>query len=117
MSINLKIFIVIVCIFFMLYIYLKVLNKKLDYKSALVFIPMLLVLMILCIFDKLLIPLKDLLGFEVTSNMIFFLGFVFVSILLLSLSINQFKQNQKIVKLTQELAILKKDSKNEKINK
>ena len=117
MNINLKIFLVIVCLFFIVYIYLKVLNKKLDHKSALLLIPMLLILMILCIFDNILNPIKEFLGFEVTSNMIFFLGFIFVSILLLNVSIKLNKQNEKIIKLTQEIAILKKDSKHEKDNK
>ena len=117
MSINLKIFLVIVCLFFIVYIYIKALNKKLDYKSALSIIPMIFILMLLCIFDKVLIPIKDLLGFEVVSNMIFFIGFILVSVLLLTLNIKINKQNEKIIKLTQELAILKKDAKHEKDNK
>ena len=80
MNINLKIFLVGVCIVFIVCIYLRVLHKKLDHKSALALIPMIIVLMLLCIFDQVLIPIRDFLGFEVTSNMIFLLGFVFVSI-------------------------------------
>ncbi len=117
MNTSLKIFLIIVCILFIVYIYLKVLNKKLDHKSALTLIPMIIILMILCIFDKMLIPIKNFLGFEVISNMIFFLGFIFTSMLLLNLSIKLNKQNEKIIKLTQELAILKKDSKDEKNNR
>lgn len=117
MSINLKIFLVIVCILLIVYIYSKVLNKKLDHKSAFSWIGIIIILMIICIFDKILIPIKDFLGFEVTSNMIFFIGFIFISLLLLSLSSKVNKQNERIIKLTQELAILKKDNENEKHNK
>lgn len=117
MNINLKIFLILICVFYMVYIYIKVLNKKLDYKSALTLIPMIIVLMLLCIFDEILIPIKDLLGFELVSNMVFLIGFIFISILVLNISIKLNKQNEKITKLTQELAILKKDSKDEKNNK
>lgn len=117
MSINLKIFLVLVCVFLIFYVYYKVLDKKLDYKSGLSIMLMLVILMVLCIFDQILIPIRDFLGFEVVSNMIFFLGFIFVSVLLLSLSIKVNKQNEKIIKLTQELAILKKDTDHEKTNK
>ena len=117
MSINLKIFLVTVCILSLFYVYYKLLQKKLDYKSALSLIIMIIILMLLCIFDQVLIPIKEFLGFEVVSNMIFFLGFAFLSILLLSLSIKVNKQNEKIIKLTQEISILKKDNKHEKDTK
>ncbi len=117
MSINLKIFLVVVCLLFIIYIYSKTLNKKLDHKSAFSWIAIIIMLMIICIFDKILIPIKNLFGFEVISNMIFFIGFIFMSLLLLSLSSKVNKQNEKIIKLTQELSILKKDSNHEKSNK
>jgi len=117
MSINLKVFLILVCILFITYIYLKVLRKKLDYKSAFSWISIIFILVLLCLFDKILIPIKNFLGFEVTSNMIFFLGFIFLSVLVLSLSAKVNKQNEKIVKLTQELAILKRDNNHEKNNR
>ena len=117
MNINLKIFLITICILYLFFIYVKAFKKELDYRNAFAWMGIIILLMILCIFDKILLPLKALLGFEVTSNMIFLIGFIIISLLLLSLSIKVNKQNDKIRKLTQELAILKKDSKNEKTNK
>ena len=117
MNINLKIFLITKCILLIINVYLKVLKKDLDFKNAFAWMTIILLLMILCIFDNILVPIKNLFGFELVSNMIFFMGFIFISLLLLSLSIKVNKQNEKITKLTQELAIIKKDSKNEKSNK
>ena len=117
MNINLKIFLITICILFIFHVYVKLIKKELDFKNALAWISIILMLMILCIFDTILIPLKDVLGFEVVSNMVFLIGFILISLIVLSQSIKLNKQQAKIVKLTQELAILKKDNKNEKSNK
>ena len=117
MNLNLKIFLIIICVLFMFYVYTKVINKKMEFKYALSWMLTILALLILCVFDSVLTPIKTLFGFEVISNMIFFMGFIFLSFLLLSLGIKTNKQNEKIVKLTQELALLKKEVSDEKTNK
>ena len=116
MDYRLKIFLIIVCLLFIIYLYRKVATKKMEFKSACSFFFIILLLMVLCIFDSILIPIKNFLGFEVVSNMIFFIGFVCVGLMLLSFGIKISIQEQKITKLTQEIAILKKDKKDEKNN-
>ena len=117
MNINLKIFLIVVCVLLIIHIYSKVVKKNLDFRYAFSWILTIIGLMVLCIFDNILVPIKNLLGFEVTSNMIFLVGFILLVMLILSLSIKVNKQNDKIVKLVQEVALLKKDVKNEKDNK
>ena len=117
MDYKLKIFLIIVCLLFIIYLYRKVATKKMEFKSAFSFFFIILLLMFLCIFDSILIPIKNFLGFEVVSNMIFFIGFVCVGLMLLSFGIKISIQEQKITKLTQEIAILKKDKKDEKNNR
>ena len=117
MNFNLKIFLIIVCVLFMFYIYRKVIKKKIEFRYAIAWMIMVFVLLLLCIFDEVLVPFKTFFGFEVVSNMIFFLGFIFLSLLLLSLSIKMNKQSEKIISLTQEVALLKKEMSNEKSSK
>ena len=116
MSYRLKIFLIIVCLFFILFLYNNIKHKKMDVKSALSFLCIIVLLMITSIFDNILTPLRDFLGFEVTSNMIFFIGYVCVGLVIISLGIKISTQEQKITKLVQEIAILKKEKQNEKDN-
>lgn len=116
MNANLKIFLISICILLIIHIYRKVITNKLDFKYAFYWIMTIIILMVLCIFDNILVPIKNILGFEVTSNMIFFIGFILLIVLLLTLSIKVNKQSEKITKLAQELALLKGeyDEKNNK---
>ena len=117
MSLNLKIFLIITCLLFMLYIYKNVKNKKMEFKSAISFFAIIVALMFVSVFDEIMIPIRNLLGFETTSNMIFFIGYICVLIVLISMGIKISLQEEKITKLIQEIAILKKEIKNEKDNK
>ncbi len=114
MSIKLKIVLVVLCLIFDICLYQRMLNKKIDYKLGLAWIFVTFGLILSTIFDKLLMKLAYLLGFEILSNMIFLLGFICLSIIILSLCTKVSIQNEKITKLTQELALLKKEQNNEK---
>ena len=117
MSIRLKIFLIIICLIFDIVIYKKIANNKIEFKSGLYWGIVSFVLILVTIFDKLLIPIKNFLGFEEISNMIFLIGFVCIILLVLSLSIKFSQEKAKVVKLTQELALLKKEVHDEKVNK
>ena len=109
MEYQLRIFVLCVCLLFVFYLYRKVATKKIEFKYAFLFFFVILLFMLLCIFDGVLIPIKNFLGFEVVSNMIFFFGFVCIGLVLLSFGIKLSIQEQMITKLAQEIAILKKD--------
>ena len=118
MNLRLKLFLLVVCFILIVYIYRNIAKKKFDFKYALHWFITIVFLMIICLFDEILIPIKDFLGFEVLSNMIFLVGFICLGLIILSLSMKVSMQNDKIVKLTQEVAILKKEvSHDKKVNK
>ena len=118
MNLRLKIFMLVVCFLLIIGIYRNISKKKIDFKYALHWFIAIIFLMLLCLFDNLLIPIKDFFGFEVLSNMIFFIGFMCLSLIILSLSMKLSSQSEKITKLTQEISILKKEVKNDKkVNK
>jgi hypothetical protein len=59
--------------------------------------------------------LSEMLGFEVASNMIFFFGFAILIVICFNMTKIISKEKEKVVILTQELAILKHElSKREK---
>ncbi len=109
MQLKLKLFLIIICLIFDLFIYRKVEKGKLQLRYSLVWYLVSLLLMLFTIFDNILNPIKDFLGFETTSNMIFLLGFFLLSLIVFSVYIKLSEQNIRITKLTQELALLKKE--------
>ena len=108
MIFRLKLFLFILCILFDINLYLKVIKKKLDFKLGLSWFLITVVLILSIIFDNWLMVLKDFLGFEKLSNMVFLFGFICLSLMVLSLSMKISIQNEKIIKLTQEIALIKK---------
>ena len=116
-NIRLKIFLIIICLLFIVFLIRKVGRKKFELKFCLPWIFVTLCLIMITIFDNLLIPIKDFFGFEKLSNMIFLMGFGALTLLVLSLSTKLSLLNSKVIELTQELAILKKEKSNEKTNK
>lgn len=118
MSIRLKLFLFLLCFLFDINLYFKVMKKKLDFKLGLSWFLVTIGLMFSIIFDNILNIFKDFLGFEKLSNMIFLIGFVCLGLIVLSLSMKISIQSEKITKLTQELALLKKkEENNDRVNK
>ena len=75
------------------------------------------ILIFVTIFDGILNPLKQFLGFETISNMVFLMGFFLLTIITFSINLKLSEQNIKIIKLTQEVALIKKEIKYGKSNK
>jgi len=118
MSIRLKLFLFILCFLFDINLYFKVTRKKLDFKLGLSWFLVTIGLMLSIVFDDVLMIFKDFLGFEKLSNMIFLIGFVCLGLIVLSLSMKVSVQSEKIIKLTQEIALIKKkEEKNDKVNR
>lgn len=109
MQLKLKLFLIIICLIFDCFIYNKIKTSKIQLKYSLVWIFLTFILIVLSVFDSLLDPIKNFLGFETVSNMIFLIGFFLLALITFSLSTKLSEQNMKITKLTQELAILKKE--------
>jgi len=106
-----KIFIVAICLVFLVFIVFLVRKKRLLLKYSLLWLALVLVAAFCAIFPGPVYSLAQLLGFEVASNFIFVIGFVFLLAFCLSLSVIASRQTEYIKTLTQELAILKQSVK------
>jgi len=109
MNIRLKIFLIVLCLIFDANLYSKMLHKKIDFKLALSWIFVTFGLVLATLFDNYLMIFKDFFGFEILSNMIFLIGFICFGLITLSLCMKVSVQNEKITRLTQEIALLKKE--------
>ncbi len=114
---SLKIFSTVVIAFFLLYVLRNVQKKQLSVRNSIIWLLM-GVAIIFCLFQMpLLRKIADLIGIETISNLIFFLGFIFLIFVCFDIMKILSTQNKKIINLTQELALLKKEvEKNEKGN-
>lgn len=111
---TLKIFIVAFIVLFFFYVIKNVKDNKLNIKNALIWMVM-SVGIIICTFQvENLEKLSKLIGAKTLSNIIFFLGFIFLIYVCFNITKTISTQNKKIISLSQELAILKKEKENEK---
>jgi hypothetical protein len=104
---NLKVFLVVLCVFALIVIYKMVRSKKLIFKHAFYW-SILDIILIICVFTTdYLRVISDFIGIEEISNMIFLFGFLVVLAICIALSSIVSEQKQKISSLTQEVGILK----------
>ena len=107
MTNNLKIFLIVLCLFAFIIIYRMVKRKKLLFKHALYW-SLLDIILICCVFlTDYLRVISDFIGIEKISNMIFLFGFLVVLAICIALTSIVSEQKEKIIILTQEVGILK----------
>lgn len=117
MSFRLKVVLIIVMLLLLLYLCGSIKNNKITMKHSFLWLVMDVLLIISVAFVENLVKVANFFGIATVSNMMFFCGFVFLTILCFNLSSQLSSQNKKIVNLTQELGIMKKKlngDKNEK---
>lgn len=100
----------IAVIFAILYLIRK---EKINIKYAIIWLLLFGVLALLLIIPNLLTNITKLLGFEVSSNMIFAIIISVLIIISISLTAIVSTQDRKIRKLIQEVSIIKKEINNE----
>ena len=111
---TLKIFIITFILLFLFYVIKNVKNNKLNIQNALIWLIMSIGI-IICIFQiDNLEKLSKLIGAKTLSNIIFFLGFIFLLYVCFNITKTISTHNKKIINLTQELAILRKEIEDEK---
>ena len=104
MSVNLKIFLIILLIFQVVLIINRLKRKKMTMKYASFWILLIIIMGVIVVFPTIVFKLSKLAGFEEPSNMIFLLGFFYLFyVITTSISV----QNEKIKTLVQEISILK----------
>lgn len=107
MSIELKIFLLLLLVFQLFLIIRTVKRKKLTMKYASFWIVLIILMGIVVIFPNIVFELSFLAGFEEASNMIFLLGFFFLFYVSFIITTSISIQNEKIKLLIQEVSILK----------
>ncbi len=109
MPLTVRVSVAAACILLVVYVAKLIVSGKLQLKYSLLWLASVLVLLLSALFPQPLCHLSSAMGFATPSNFIFVLGFVFVILIMLSLSLIASKQADAIKSLTQRLALLEKD--------
>ena len=115
MRIQIIAIIVLVLAFALLVVQIK--KRKLDLKYSLAWMLLDIVMIILAAFPKLIMLIAQCLGIETPSNLVFFCGFIFSLIIIYVLTVAISKMADNIRCLTQKIALLEKELKEEEKNK
>lgn len=114
MSFRLQVVIFFIIILGIAYILNLVRKKYMDLRYALSWILISVCILILTAFPQILNVLAGILGIASPVNMLFFFGFCFSIVIIFSLSIALSRMSEKVKRLAQEIAILRKDAYEEK---
>lgn len=117
MSINLRIFLVLSVFCFILFILYVIKKQKLLLKYSLLWLASSFLMLICILFPSFLNLLCKILEIELVSNLVFLIGFLILLVLTFVLTIIVSEQKNKIVVLTEEIAIIKKELKELKNDK
>lgn len=101
----LRIFAIVICLCFFLYVIYKIKKGQLLLKYSLLWLLLSLVILLFSIFPEPIYFMASMFGFEVASNFVFFVGLFFVIAIVLSLTIIVSKQSIMIKTLTQQIAL------------
>lgn len=114
MNLTLKIFLIAFLLIITVILINTLKRKNMSMRYVTVWIFILILLFLFALFPNILIVISNFFGFEATSNMIFLIGYFLLFYLVFNQSIEISKHKKEIVKLVQELSILKKDVKDGK---
>ena len=110
----LKIFLIISILIFVVHVINNVKKNKLSVRNSIVWLLMSVAIIISVFHIKSLTVIANFLGIKTLSNLFFFLGFIFLIFVVFDITKIISMQNKKIITLTQELGILRKELENEK---
>ena len=111
---TLKIFLIISILIFVIHVINNVKKNKLSVRNSIVWLLMSVAIIISVFHVKTLTILANFLGIKTLSNLFFFLGFIFLIFVVFDITKIISMQNKKIITLTQELGILRKELEDEK---
>ncbi len=104
---QLQIFLIVLTFTFMGYIIHLIRNETIELKYSLLWFCLGLILIILSFFPKIVIYLSQLFGIGLPVNTLYLVAIFFIIIILMSLTIVISKMHRIIIKLTQEISLLK----------
>ena len=110
MSLRIRIFVIICMVLLLISLIRLVSKKKINYKYGLGWALIDIVIIVFAACPAILGWIAKLTGVVAPVNMLFFLGFLLVIGIIFSLSMTVSKLQDKVTKLSQELAILRKDT-------
>lgn len=105
MSWKLKLIIITIMIGLLLYVFRKIKHTDFSTKYALIWIITDVLVIIATLLVEPLFRFVKILGIETVSNLMFFLGFIFLLIVCFNLSYQLSIQNKKIICLTQKIGL------------
>lgn len=100
-------FALIGAIVFLLFILNLVRKNKIDEKYSILWIILSLLILLVSLFPKIVIKCAEKIGVFYPPSLLFLVGIIIIGAYIVHITITITKQNKMIVKLTQELAILK----------
>lgn len=109
MSLRLQIVIGIIIVLMFLFIVNMVRKKKIDLRYALSWLCMLLIVLVLDIFPQIVFRFAELIGIDIPSNMVFFVGFLISFVMIYSATVSVSRLSLRVKRLTQELALLREE--------
>lgn len=110
MEFRLQMIIAIGSLLALMYIINMIRKEELDLKYSLIWILVDCSILICSIFPKAIDRIALILGVAEPINVIFFLGIVFICVIILSLTIAQSRNSKKLKDLVQKVALLEKES-------
>ncbi len=111
MNVLLKIEMILISLITLALIISKLKNKNMSIKYSILWLLLPILFLLMALFSNTMIQIANMLGFELLSNMIFFITVGILFIICFSLTIIVSNLNKKIVQLSQEIALLKKERK------
>lgn len=111
MALKLKIILIVVMILLLIYIIKSIKKGKINVKNALIWLISDIIVILCILFIEPLFEFANFLGIETVSNMIFFISIIFLLVLSFNQTAEISKLNKKIVVLTEEIGILKREMK------
>lgn len=105
----LRIIVVLMCLLFVVMVCKQVASKKMLLKYSLLWLALALLVIVIAVFPEPIFLLSKVMGFNLTSNFVFFVALFFLLAICLSLSVVVSKQAIKLKSAIQSLAILEKE--------
>lgn len=109
MTLRLQVIILVCMAVAVIYIVNLIRGKRMDFRYALGWLFIIFCIAVLTIWPVLLQKLAAVLGIASPMNMLFFFGFCFAVMVIFSLSMTISHLSDKVKKLSQEIAIIRKD--------
>lgn len=113
----LTIFMLIIALSFLYYIFRSINKNRVSLGNSMIWILIGIALVIFSIFNKIPESLSHLLGFQLTSNFLLFLGVLFLLVISFSQSLQLSKQKNQITMLIQEVSLIKSSIEEKEKNK